>query len=394
MCRFPKIVVIGVGYIGSRVLTQLVDCGCSPLLRVFTRDDKQAILGIKCSKHIPELCRGNTIDILILCTPTREYPSIFRHTSEFVTKETCVITSAFGLRRSKIFNSLKTPCVFRTYVEPNEISAGVAVTIDDSIDSSNQQRSNATSALQTSEDADEEFLQTVELAGRYILERNKNIKHFIYILENYYFVLGMAKGLARHEAIKSILGTGSGSTRSTSNHDEYSGESSIIDAAIRDGWSFNIITKLQSQIGMPFQLYFSKMVKVVDLPPLSTLAAVSLGAATVGTSAVTKANYATSGKLVSTQHQASGLYGSHSSSVELLEDENEDDEDDDSDDDGLEKKDVVAAADSTAAPGDLTDSCMRSDEEIMEIFRLDNNYDENWVDYTNLANLVVEAGAS
>lgn len=239
--RFPKIILIGTGFIGSRVLQQLIEVGCTPLLRVLCRDDSKFKLGIKSSHSIQDLVRGNNIDIIILCTPVTEFPNICREILNFVTPQTCVISASFGLKRHKIYSTLNTPCIFRTYIEPREILSETFLKSD------SHSSDNAI-------DVPREFLQ----AGRFIVERSIRIENLVSILENYYYILGMSRQLSRHEALKSVFGD--------DNNYGMPVRSTVIETAIEDGWASTIMHGIQRNCGLYFQRYFSSVIRVIDLP--------------------------------------------------------------------------------------------------------------------------------
>lgn len=240
--RFPRIILIGTGFIGSRVLQQLIEFGCTPLLRVLCRDDSKFKLGIKSSNAIQDLVRGNDLDIIILCTPVSEFPNICRELQSLITKQTCIISASFGLKRHKIYNTLKTPCIFRTFIEPREILSNTFLESDASFSSN----------LKLLVPAE------VCLAGRFIVERSIRIENLVFILENFYHILGMSRHLSRHEALKSIFGG--------NNSYGMPVRSKVIETAIEDGWASTIMRGLQERCGVQFQWYFSSAIRVVDLP--------------------------------------------------------------------------------------------------------------------------------
>jgi hypothetical protein len=256
--RYPKIVLVGTGFIGSRVLNELVDNGCQPLLRILCRDEAKVKLGIRSSNNIEDLTRGHHVDVLILCIPISEFPNVCREVKRLVTKQTCVISGAFGLRRNKILQALKTPCVFRTYVEPKVVEEAVMTEL--AFKESN--KVNGTyKQVDVSSSMDLNTLSTICKASGFIIMRTPDIRNLIYVLENYYFILKMSKSLSRLEALYSILGP----------HEIFGNEHkfNITSPAHESNWYSSVFQVLQENVGLHFQRQFCTAIRVDSIPSVT-----------------------------------------------------------------------------------------------------------------------------
>lgn len=116
--RAPTIWIYGAGFLGSCIIDSLCECGCKPLLKIFARDEmviqSWKEKGIKAATKLKE---GQFIDIVIICSNLASFSQFCRDMSDFVSPKTCIISTSFGLQRSRLFNIMRTPGIFRTYVE-------------------------------------------------------------------------------------------------------------------------------------------------------------------------------------------------------------------------------------------------------------------------------------
>jgi len=128
--RFPKsvnILVIGEGFLGSRIVKDLISYGCRDMLRICTRGDLTAEewrkKGVKASNEMATLIDGNHPDIIILAVENASFTSICRQlvNNYIVTRSSFVISCSFGFQRRKLFTQLSCPTILRTFVEPAEI---------------------------------------------------------------------------------------------------------------------------------------------------------------------------------------------------------------------------------------------------------------------------------
>eukprot|EP00595_Chromulina_sp_UTEXLB2642_P003163 CAMPEP_0196766666 /NCGR_PEP_ID=MMETSP1095-20130614/28365_1 /TAXON_ID=96789 ORGANISM="Chromulina nebulosa, Strain UTEXLB2642" /NCGR_SAMPLE_ID=MMETSP1095 /ASSEMBLY_ACC=CAM_ASM_000446 /LENGTH=416 /DNA_ID=CAMNT_0042130007 /DNA_START=172 /DNA_END=1422 /DNA_ORIENTATION=- len=191
-------------------------------------------------------------------------------------------------RYSKTFKSSKLP----TTIEDDDISENSS---DSSIYNSN----------------DEEILLVEELSADYIGKRAIDISNLIYLIENYYALNGMSHPMARYEALLSILGyndndyeeyvikknddtisnsdinsglnsaktsarasSRQGINRSTSK-DELSNSKQIraIDKEPLVNKLSEIMSMITDKIGLYFQKQFSKYIKVINIPKVSSIIA-------------------------------------------------------------------------------------------------------------------------
>ncbi len=121
----PVILVYGGGYIGQRVIDALTKAKCAEMLHVYTRGDLKAkywrTKGLKSSPSMNRLLKGNKVDILILLAGMSSFSSMTKLLLPYISRSTCVINAAFGLERRRFFALLRTPTVFRTYLEPQSM---------------------------------------------------------------------------------------------------------------------------------------------------------------------------------------------------------------------------------------------------------------------------------
>ncbi|KAJ1414476.1 hypothetical protein B484DRAFT_454802 [Ochromonadaceae sp. CCMP2298] len=130
--KYPKpvtILVIGEGFIGARIVKDLLANGCRDMLRICTRGDLTAAewrkKGLNADNSLPNLLNGVQPDILILSVENANFPSICHQlvSNYLVSESTLVISCSFGFQRRKLFTQLNSPTILRIYVEPHEIMA-------------------------------------------------------------------------------------------------------------------------------------------------------------------------------------------------------------------------------------------------------------------------------
>ena len=121
----PVILVYGGGYIGQRVIDALTKAKCAEMLYVYTRGDLKAkywrTKGLKSSPSMNRLLKGKKVDIVILLAGMSSFSNMTKLLLPHITRSTCVINAAFGLERRRFFALLRTPAVFRTYLEPQSL---------------------------------------------------------------------------------------------------------------------------------------------------------------------------------------------------------------------------------------------------------------------------------
>jgi hypothetical protein len=118
----PTILVYGGGLIGQRVIDSLVGMKCGEMLYIYTRGDLRAKYwrskGLKSSPSMARLLKGNKADVVILLAGMSSFQNMSKLLMNHITRSTCIINAAFGIERRRFFAILRTPSVFRTYVEP------------------------------------------------------------------------------------------------------------------------------------------------------------------------------------------------------------------------------------------------------------------------------------
>ena len=121
----PIILVIGSGFVGSKYISKLYEYGLGPLLYVYCRSDITAKYwinkGIRASNSIHKLLKKNKIDMLVLNTPSMAFSAIAAVVKPYLTEATAVLSASLGLSRRRIYSSLKTITVFRTYCETAKV---------------------------------------------------------------------------------------------------------------------------------------------------------------------------------------------------------------------------------------------------------------------------------
>jgi hypothetical protein len=211
----PRILIYGPGYVGGRVVDRLIEHGCAPMLRVFVRNalalHKWRAKSLKASDSITKLLRAGTFEVVINCSNYASFVQFTRDMLGKVSPKTCVITASFGLQRSRLYQILKTPCVFRTFVERIDVAGYTPEA---------EFHPGATSPVpQTTEETKRESAQPGSITLPLHIERSKagfaaqvfasrlsDVKKHLLLLENYYVLWGMGNSKARREAIRMTLG--------------------------------------------------------------------------------------------------------------------------------------------------------------------------------------------
>lgn len=262
----PNVLIFGSGFLGSRLIKQLMIHRCGPILRIFSRGDLAIKYwrkkGIQCSDSLPRLLKDGPADIVFLCSGQSSFSAIMKLLKPYVSPATAVITSSFGLARKRIFTNLGTLTVFRSYTEPetaerrmkeaydaqhsggkeivgfNTVSkeafydekhknlevAATKAKMDDESTVASQSTSNLmgndnVAADPAAEDTLAEDLRSLltlsliddslndfEYAADLIVKRTFDICHIIFLIENFYSIHNLSFEEARHEAVSAVLG--------------------------------------------------------------------------------------------------------------------------------------------------------------------------------------------
>lgn len=242
----PVILVVGAGFIGTSVIELLMAHELTSFLHVFCRGDLSAQQwrrrGLKSSPSMTRLMKDSSkADIVILCPGLSAFTNTSKMLHHHITPATCIITSSFGLQRKRIHASLHTLGVFRTYIEPQALvkhvkgtaraagidhssfdDAGLAVTEkeataeqDDEDDASWDDATKESTILDSIKtySSCEQFLYlsgsaagSMENAADLLASRIPDIRNIIYVLENYFSLLGLKHVVCRAQALCAVLG--------------------------------------------------------------------------------------------------------------------------------------------------------------------------------------------
>ena len=117
----PNILVYGGGFVGKRVVEALVDNDCKKMLYVYSRGDLRAkywrSTGLRSSPSLTRLLKGEKADVVIILSGMSSFQTITKYLIPHISRSTCLISSALGLERKRFFALLRTPCIFRTFIE-------------------------------------------------------------------------------------------------------------------------------------------------------------------------------------------------------------------------------------------------------------------------------------
>jgi hypothetical protein len=186
--KAPRILIYGAGVVGSKIIEHLVEHGCISMLRVYLRNEKAVEKwkhrGIKASDTISKLLKAGTFEIVITTANAASFAQFTRDLFGKISSKTCVISAVFGLQRTRIYQLLKTPCVFRTFTERSDVLTGQSIILNGDISKE----------------------QLIREAANIVCTRIIDFKKHILLLENYYVLWGMNNEDARREAINISLG--------------------------------------------------------------------------------------------------------------------------------------------------------------------------------------------
>ena len=204
--RQPTILLFGAGHSGSRLIEYLLRYKLGHCLRLFARDDSATkywnVRNVRSSSSLADLLSGSKADIVIICSGISSFASISQSLSPYISKATFIISSCFGLSRKRIYNSLKTSSIFRTFQEPQlarmksgGLSNGLITGISDDESTLDPVEQNSFNQIHC--------LESVDL----LVRRCPDVRNMVYLLENYYSLRGMNHSAARRLSTASLLGT-------------------------------------------------------------------------------------------------------------------------------------------------------------------------------------------
>ena len=272
----PSILVCGAGRLGSKVIQSLVDCGCGPLLKIYSRGEVHLRSwkkrGFTCSSSISALILGHNPDVVIICSNLSGFPQLCSDLTPYMSSSVFVISATFGLQLKRIYHMLKTPGVFRTYTDPSKLRD-----LANATNTAPFQPYRHTSFLreifqQVSAESTHGATNTIEYAASCLLDSPFEVKNMLLILENYFAILGMAHNVAREEAISVMLGN----TDPPADHEpqtlqpfmapEAKGTSASPTKSKPFQLLDSVLKLLKDKVGTTFQKELSKKIRVIDLP--------------------------------------------------------------------------------------------------------------------------------
>lgn len=124
-----SILILGEGFLGSYIVSELEKCGCGPMLRIYSRGDISAEeweeSGFKSDSSIFKLLQGVRPDIIIFNVEVSNFFPLAHQLvlNHIISESAFIITTTFGFQRRKLYNILKTPSIFRTFSEPQQLVA-------------------------------------------------------------------------------------------------------------------------------------------------------------------------------------------------------------------------------------------------------------------------------
>lgn len=314
----PSILVFGTGFIGTKVVNDLIDNGCGSFLRIYSRGDEGAKTwrsrGIRASNSMKKLYPTEAPDIIVMCSPLSSFTAVSRQLEKIVIKSTFFIFSTLGLRRRRVFMYLKTPGILRTYCEPDMITKKIKSSKflnssdvipvserrgqqkqegkphtsnnikDDEDSQSSDESGNEDDRVVgdvTSRMSEEELaMSNIQFSAEILARRLIDIRYLIYIIENCYSLRGLPYLTARYETLQAVLGY----------HDiEYASlaASISVDPVVKhviekDGEILMLqeenidtlliaIKRLEENVAIAFQQQLSKHIRVMDLPRVSSV---------------------------------------------------------------------------------------------------------------------------
>jgi len=259
----PSILIFGDGFIGSRIIDELCSCGCSSFIKIYTRGDFSAkewkARGLKSDSSLLTLLNGQKPDIIIINTESSSFPAVCHiiTSNHILSTGSFIISTSFGFQRKKVYNNLKIPSIFRTFVEPqrrlvqlksklftkqvlsavpdgnvalddissigdhmrlddDSISLAESEGVDDdmfrSLESSlKSERKNVLNSIGESSNSELQWEDAAlssggaELAALYTARRIRDIRNLLYLTENFYALQGMLHHDARLTALKTVF---------------------------------------------------------------------------------------------------------------------------------------------------------------------------------------------
>jgi hypothetical protein len=204
--RQPTILLFGAGHSGSRLIEYLLRYKLGHCLRLFARDDSATkywnVRNIRSSSSLAELLSGSKADIVIICSGISSFASISQSLFPYISKATFIISSCFGLSRKRIYNSLKTSSIFRTFQEP-QLARMKSGGLSNGLITGNSDDESTLDQVEQNSFSERHCMESVDL----LVRRCPDVRNMVFLLENYYSLRGMNRAAARRLSTESLLGT-------------------------------------------------------------------------------------------------------------------------------------------------------------------------------------------
>lgn len=204
--RQPTILLFGAGHSGSRLIEYLLRYKLGHCLRLFARDDSAAkywsVRNIRSSSSLADLLSGSKADIVIICSGISSFASISQSLFPYISKATFIISSCFGLSRKRIYNSLKTSSIFRTFQEP-QLARTKSGGLSNGLITGNSDDESTLDPVEQNSFNQGHCLESVDL----LVRRCPDVRNMVFLLENYYSLRGINHSAARRLSTESLLGT-------------------------------------------------------------------------------------------------------------------------------------------------------------------------------------------
>lgn len=287
--KYPCILLIGPGFLGSRLIEKIVEINCAPILNVFTRGDIASKYwigkGIRASNSIKKLIKKQKVDILILCTSVSAFPSIVRKLEGRISRSTAVLNASMGLPNRRIYNQWQTPSIFRVYQEPERVIKRVKeeyvrtgysndhphlmTDMEGYPNIQNIEVETISNYSLSRITLTEENLSYCEYSADLLATRVGDICHLIFILENYYSLRGCPHDKARIDALAGILGYNSAQAPASISTSSEPISKKVLATPVRDQLFQNVLKSLDDNIVSTFQRQLSRYIRIVDLPKVT-----------------------------------------------------------------------------------------------------------------------------
>ena len=121
----PSILIFGDGFIGSEIISDLVNLDLGHIIKIYSRGIIKAkawkAKGLTANCSILHLLNGQRPDIVIISAESSNFTQISSMlvSKQIISTSSCVISASFGVERKKIYGNLGVQSIFRTFCEPS-----------------------------------------------------------------------------------------------------------------------------------------------------------------------------------------------------------------------------------------------------------------------------------